>query len=80
MGVIVAAPTAGSCGAMPGSVLAVADSLGIDEDGKVRALLEAGLIGVFIATRWVHGRVWVGSWNGGGFHGGVSQWFAKTAT
>ena len=50
MGVIVAAPTAGSCGAMPGSVLAVADSLGIDEEGKVRALLEAGLIGVFIAT------------------------------
>ena len=50
MGVIVAAPTAGSCGAMPGSVLAVPYSLGIDEDGKVRSLLEAGLIGVFIAT------------------------------
>jgi L-serine dehydratase len=50
MGVIVAAPTAGSCGAMPGSVLAVADSLGVDEEGKVRAMLEAGLIGVFIAT------------------------------
>lgn len=50
MGVIVAAPTAGSCGAMPGSILAVADSMGIDEDGRIHALLEAGLIGVFIAT------------------------------
>lgn len=50
MGVIVAAPTAGSCGAMPGSVLAVADSIEADEDARVHALLEAGLIGVFIAT------------------------------
>ena len=50
MGVIVAAPTAGSCGAMPGSMLAVADSLGVDEEGKIQALLVAGLIGVFIAT------------------------------
>jgi L-serine dehydratase len=48
MGVIVAAPTAGSCGAMPGSMLAVADSLGVDEEAKIHALLEAGLIGVFI--------------------------------
>lgn len=50
MGVIVAAPTAGSCGAMPGSVLAVADSLDADEETRIHALLEAGLIGVFIAT------------------------------
>lgn len=50
MGVIVAAPTAGSCGAMPGSVLAVADSIEVDEDARVHALLEAGLIGVFITT------------------------------
>ena len=50
MGVIVAAPTAGSCGAMPGSMLAVADSMGVDEESKIHALLEAGLIGVFIAT------------------------------
>ncbi|MBT8036607.1 MAG: L-serine ammonia-lyase, iron-sulfur-dependent, subunit alpha [Verrucomicrobiae bacterium] len=48
MGVIVAAPTAGSCGAMPGAVLAVADALGVDEDERARALLIAGLIGVFI--------------------------------
>lgn len=49
MGVIVAAPTAGSCGAMPGAVLAVADTLGSSEEETRRALLIAGLIGVFIA-------------------------------
>lgn len=48
MGVIVAAPTAGSCGAMPGAVLAVCDALGVDEDTRARALLISGLIGVFI--------------------------------
>jgi len=51
MGVIIAAPTAGSCGAMPGAVLGVADSLDLDREAKVRALLIAGLIGVFIAHR-----------------------------
>ncbi len=49
MGIIVAAPTAGSCGAMPGAVLAVADSIGADETERAKALLVAGLIGVFIA-------------------------------
>lgn len=49
MGVIVAAPTAGSCGAMPGAVLAVADELGFGIDRKAEAMLVAGLIGVFIA-------------------------------
>jgi L-serine dehydratase len=50
MGVIVAAPTAGSCGAMPGSVLAVSDSLGLSDEETVKALMIAGLIGVFIAA------------------------------
>lgn len=49
MGVIVAAPTAGSCGAMPGAVLAVCDAIGASEDERAKALLIAGLIGVFIA-------------------------------
>ena len=49
MGIIVAAPTAGSCGAMPGAVLAIADAVGADEEDRARALLVAGLIGVFIA-------------------------------
>lgn len=50
MGVIVAAPTAGSCGAMPGAVLAVVESLNLSEDDAIKALLVAGLIGVFIAA------------------------------
>ena len=48
MGVIVAAPTAGSCGAMPGAVLALAQSLGKTNEEKNHALLLAGLMGVFI--------------------------------
>jgi L-serine dehydratase len=50
MGVIVAAPTAGSCGAMPGAVLGVSDSLGLSDEETVKALMIAGLIGVFIAA------------------------------
>jgi L-serine dehydratase len=50
MGVIVAAPTAGSCGAMPGAVLGVSESLGLSDEETVKALLIAGLIGVFIAA------------------------------
>ena len=50
MGVIVAAPTAGSCGALPGAVLGMAHSLNLPEDEAVKAMLAAGLIGVFIAA------------------------------
>ena len=50
MGVIVAAPTAGSCGALPGAIIGMAASLGFSEDEKVKGLLAAGLIGVFIAA------------------------------
>jgi L-serine dehydratase len=50
MGVIVAAPTAGSCGALPGAVIGMADSLGLSEDDMVKAMLAAGLIGVFVAA------------------------------
>ncbi len=50
MGVIVAAPTAGSCGTLPGAILGAASFLGKDEDETVKALLAAGLIGVFIAA------------------------------
>ena len=49
LGVIIAAPTAGSCGALPGAILATAESLQLPEDEMVKALLVAGLIGVFIA-------------------------------
>ncbi len=50
MGVIVAAPTAGSCGGLPGVVFGAAHSMGADEDAMVKAMLSAGLIGVFIAA------------------------------
>lgn len=50
MGVIVAAPTAGSCGALPGAVFGTAHSLGLGEDEIVKAMLSAGLIGVFITS------------------------------
>jgi L-serine dehydratase len=50
MGVIVAAPTAGSCGAMPGAVLAVADTLGLSDEETAKGLMVAGLIGLFIAA------------------------------
>jgi len=50
MGVIVAAPTAGSCGGLPGAVFGIAHSLSLHEDDIVKAMLSAGLIGVFIAA------------------------------
>ncbi len=50
MGVIVAAPTAGSCGALPGAVIGTAKALQLSEDDMVRAMLAAGMIGVFIAA------------------------------
>jgi L-serine dehydratase len=50
MGIIVAAPTAGSCGTFPGAVIGVADSLGLNEEQVVMALLVGSLTGLFIAT------------------------------
>ena len=52
MGVIVAAPTAGACAALPASCMAVAEEMGGSEDDMARAMLAAGLIGVFIAGPW----------------------------
>ncbi len=50
MGTIVAAPTAGSCGTFPGAILAVVDSLNLDEEHALKALLAGSLVGLFIAT------------------------------
>ncbi len=50
MGVIVAAPTAGSCGVVPGALIGTASSLGLSKDDVIRAMLSAGIIGVFIAA------------------------------
>ena len=50
MGCIVAAPTAGSSGTFPGAVIGVADSLGLNEEQIVMALLAGSIPGLFIAT------------------------------
>ncbi|MGN6555252.1 MAG: L-serine ammonia-lyase, iron-sulfur-dependent, subunit alpha [Verrucomicrobiota bacterium] len=52
MGVIVAAPTAGACAALPGAVIAMAEEMKLSEEEMAKALLASGLIGTFIATRW----------------------------
>ena len=51
MGVVVAAPTAGSCGVVPGAVLGTAKELNLPEEEEIKALLAAGLIGIFIAEQ-----------------------------
>lgn len=52
MGVIVAAPTAGACAALPGSIIAMSEAINLDETEMAKALLASGLIGVIFATRW----------------------------
>lgn len=52
MGVIVAAPTAGACAALPGAVIAMAEEMGLGEEDMAKAMLASGVIGVFIATRF----------------------------
>ena len=52
MGVIVAAPTAGACAALPAAVIAIAEEMQQDEEAMARAMLAAGAIGVFIAGPW----------------------------
>ncbi|MFH1555986.1 MAG: L-serine ammonia-lyase, iron-sulfur-dependent, subunit alpha [Pseudomonadota bacterium] len=52
LGVIVAAPTAGACAALPGAVVAMAEEMALDEDAMAKAMLAGGIVGVFIATRW----------------------------
>lgn len=50
MGVIVAAPTAGSCGALPGAIFGMAHAQQLNNECITKAMLSAGLIGVFIAA------------------------------
>ncbi|MCK0156494.1 L-serine ammonia-lyase, iron-sulfur-dependent, subunit alpha [Cellulophaga sp. F20128] len=50
MGVIVAAPTAGSCGAIPGTLIGTATTLDLPRKQIIEAMLAAGLIGVFITA------------------------------
>lgn len=51
MGVFVAAPTAGSCGGLTGTVLAVAEHFGMDDDKIIKAMFAAGITGVFLSER-----------------------------
>ena len=51
MGVIVAAPTAGGAGVLPGVLLGLATRHAVDDDRLVDALATAGLIGAVVAQR-----------------------------
>lgn len=48
---IVAAPTAGSCGVIPGAVTGCANSYDFTEEECIKAVLSAGMIGCLIATQ-----------------------------
>jgi L-serine dehydratase len=50
MEVIVAAPTAGSCGGLPGACIGAASEMGLSLAEMTRGMLAAGMIGVFIAA------------------------------
>ena len=50
MGLIVAAPTAGACGGLPGACIGAASVLGLSAEDMARAMLAGGIIGVFIAA------------------------------
>jgi L-serine dehydratase len=50
MGLIVAAPTAGSCGGLPGACIGAANAMGLSKADLTRAMLAGGMIGIFIAA------------------------------
>ena len=50
MGRIVAAPTAGSCGIMPGAIISIMNEYNIDRKKTVLALFTASAIGLVIST------------------------------
>jgi L-serine dehydratase len=51
MGIIVAAPTAGAAGMVPGTLLALCEERGFDDERAARALVVAGGVGALIAVR-----------------------------
>jgi len=51
MGVIVAAPTAGACGALPGACIGAGETQKMSVDRITKAMLSAGIIGIFIAEK-----------------------------
>ena len=51
MGIIVAAPTAGAAGMVPGTLLAIAEERGFDDDFAARGLVVAGGFGALVAGK-----------------------------
>lgn len=51
MGKIVACPTAGSCGIVPAVIVAMAESVGADEEKQINALITGGLIGKIVSNK-----------------------------
>lgn len=49
MGLIVAAPTCGSCGCLPGTVIGLGRYMNFTRDDMIKGLFVAGLVGVFFA-------------------------------
>lgn len=49
MGLIVAAPTCGSCGCLPGTVIGLGRAMGLPREEMIKGLFVAGLVGVFFA-------------------------------
>lgn len=49
MGLIVAAPTCGSCGCLPGTVIGLGRAMGLTREEMIKGLFAAGLVGVFFA-------------------------------
>lgn len=49
MGQVIAAPTAGSCGILPGVIVTIGEEFGIDDDELVKALFTAAAIGLIIS-------------------------------
>ena len=51
MGVVCAAPTGGAAGTLPGTLVTLAEELGLDQEAIARALFAAGAVGVIVALR-----------------------------
>lgn len=49
MGLIVAAPTCGSCGCLPGTIIGLGRAMNLSKEEMVKGLFIAGLVGVFFA-------------------------------
>lgn len=49
MGLIVAAPTAGSSGVLPGALLAIQEEMNLEDEVMIKALFNAGAVGYLIA-------------------------------